>query len=169
MSVLLKKVLLLNSSYEPMTLCSAKKALTLLFLEKAETVEWRDKDFIRSVNTKMKCPSIIRLRSKTQTSRGKVQLNRKNIFKRDGFKCGYCGSTKDLTIDHIIPKSKGGKSTWENLVSACCSCNNKKDDKYYYEVGLKLRITPKVPNHIFFLREGIKKMEENWRPYLYLT
>jgi len=167
MSALLNKVLLLNSSYEPMTFCSAKKAITLLFLEKAETVEWRE-DLIRTVSSSMKCPSIIRLKRRTLTARGKVQLNKKNVFKRDGFKCAYCGETKDLTLDHVIPKSKGGKSTWENLVSACVKCNNRKDDKYYYEVGLKLRITPKAPNHIFFLRQGVKKMEENWKPYLYL-
>jgi 5-methylcytosine-specific restriction endonuclease McrA len=169
MSAILKKVLLLNSSYEPMNLCSTKKAMTLIFLDKAETVEWRDKEFIRTVNKNIKCPSIIRLKNRTRTSRGKVQLNRKNVFKRDGFKCGYCGNTKDLTIDHIIPKSKGGKSTWENLVTACISCNNKKDDKLYYEVGLKLNITPKVPNHIIFLAQSIRRMEDNWKPYLYLT
>lgn len=152
-----------------MTLCSAKKAMTLLFLEKAETVEWRDRDFIKTVSTAIKCPSIIRLKSRTRTARAKVQLNRKNIFKRDGFRCGYCGSAKDLTIDHIIPKSKGGKSTWENLVSACTSCNNKKDDKFHYDVGLKLRITPKVPNHIIFLTQSIRRIEDNWRPYLYLS
>ena len=168
MSALFHKVLLLNSSYEPMALCSAKKALTLLFLEKAETVEWRDRSFIRTVSSTMKCPSIIRLKRHLKTTRGKVQLNKKNVFKRDGFKCVYCGETKELTIDHVVPKSKGGRSTWENLVTACSSCNNTKDNKFYYEVGLKLKAQPKTPNHIFFLRQGIKQMEDNWKPYLYL-
>lgn len=168
MSVMFKKVLLLSSSYEPIAFCSMKKALTLVFLEKAESIETRSKDVVKGVGRTFQCPSVIRLKTGSRSTRIKVQLNRKNIMKRDGFKCMYCGDTKNLTVDHVFPKSKGGKTTWENLVTACNSCNNLKDNKLLHEVGLKLTTVPKAPNRIVFLRQGVRNVEENWKPYLYL-
>lgn len=169
MSPMFKKVLLLSSSYEPIAFCDMKKAITLMFLEKAEVVEMRDGEWIKCISMNYKCPSIIRLRSNNRHAKPKIQLNRKNIMKRDNFKCMYCGSTSELTIDHIVPKSKGGKTTWENLVTACNPCNNRKDNKDLHEAGLMLRTVPKMPNRITFLRQEVRMIEENWKPYLYLT
>jgi 5-methylcytosine-specific restriction endonuclease McrA len=145
-----------------------KKAMILVSLDKAETVELRPDDAIRGIGRTFPCPSVIRLKTSPRSARIKVLLNRKNVMKRDNFRCAYCGDSKNLTIDHIIPRSKGGKTTWENLVTACNTCNNKKDNKLLYETSLKLKITPRTPNRIVFLRQGVKMVEENWKPYLYL-
>lgn len=167
MSAMFKKVLLLSSSYQPISFCSMKKAIIMMFLEKAEIVQNRNDTFVMGVSNNFRCPSIIRLKEH-RPLKVKVQLNRKNIMKRDGFRCVYCGSISDLTIDHVIPKSRGGKTTWENLVTACSSCNNKKDDKLLHEAGMRLRTSPKMPNRIVFLRQEVKMIEEDWKPYLYL-
>lgn len=169
MSAILKKVLLLSSSYEPIAFCSVKKAINLMVLEKAEAIESRNDLKIKGVLRNFDCPSIVRLKHNKRHFKMKVQLNRKNVLKRDGFVCMYCGDNSNLTIDHIVPKSKGGKTAWENLVTACNRCNNLKDNKYPHEVGLKLKTTPKMPNIIMFLRQDINSIEENWKPYLYLT
>jgi len=168
MSVMFKKVLLLSSSYEPVAFCTMKKAMILVSLDKAEAVEMRPDDAIRGVGRTFPCPSVIRLKTSSRSTRIKVQLNRKNVMKRDNFKCMYCGDSKNLTIDHVLPRSKGGKTTWENLVTACNRCNNKKDDKLLHETGLKLKTVPRAPNRIVFLRQGVRAVEENWKPYLYL-
>lgn len=146
-----------------------RKAITLMVLEKAEAIETRNDLKIKGVRKSFDCPSIVRLKHNKKSFRTRVQLNRKNIMKRDGFTCMYCGDKNDLTIDHIVPKSKGGKTTWENLVTACNRCNNLKDNKFYQEVGLRLKTTPKMPNIIVFLRQEVNTIEENWKPYLYLT
>jgi 5-methylcytosine-specific restriction endonuclease McrA len=132
------KVLLLSKSYQPVAFCDVKRAIVLILLEKAEAIEVREGQSVRGVSRNFICPSIIRLKNNDR-SIIKVPLNRKNILKRDGFKCVYCGGTSDLTIDHIVPKCRGGKSSWENLVSACTKCNNKKDDKLPHEIGMSLK------------------------------
>lgn len=163
-----KKVLLLSRSYQPMALCDMKRAMVLVALEKAEPVEFRDGEWIAGVSKRFPCPSIIRLRAGVNPNI-KIQLSRKNILKRDGFCCVYCESTSELTVDHVVPKSKGGRSTWENLVTACRSCNNRKDDKLPHEAGMKMRTVPKMPNKIVFLRQEARTIEESWKPYLYIT
>lgn len=168
MSAMFKKVLLLSSSYQPITFCSMKKAITLMFLEKAEVVQHRNDVRVLGVSSNFDCPSIIRLKEH-RPLKMKVQLNRKNIIKRDGFKCVYCGSRSELTIDHVVPKSKGGKTSWENLVTACMECNNTKDNKLLHEVGMTMKTKPKMPNRIVFLRQQVSNIEDDWKPYLYIT
>jgi 5-methylcytosine-specific restriction endonuclease McrA len=168
MSAMFKKVLLLNSSYQPITFCSMKKAIILMFLEKAEVVQNRSDEKILGVSSNFNCPSIIRLKEH-RPLKIKVQLNRKNILKRDGFKCVYCESRYDLTIDHVVPKSRGGKTSWENLVTACNDCNNKKDNKLLHESGMIMRTKPRIPNRIVFLRQEVNNIEEDWKPYLYIN
>jgi len=168
MSVMFNKVLLLSKSYQPIAFCDVKRAIILVYLEKAEAVEFRELDMIRGISNNFPCPSIIRLKNNNR-SNVKIPLNRKNILKRDGFKCVYCGNTSNLTIDHIVPKSKGGKSSWENLVAACIDCNNKKDDKFLHEIGMVLKTIPRIPNKIAFLRQEVGLIDEKWKPYLYLT
>jgi 5-methylcytosine-specific restriction endonuclease McrA len=151
-----------------MALCDMKRAMILVALDKAEPVEFRDGVWISGVSKRFPCPSIIRIKTGASPNI-KIQLSRKNVLKRDGFSCVYCGSTSELTVDHVVPKSKGGKSTWENLATACRPCNNRKDDKLPHEAGMKLRTVPKMPNKIAFLRQEIRAMEESWKPYLYIT
>lgn len=111
-------------------------------------------------------PTVIRLKNYVNKPYKKIPLTRQNIFKRDGFSCGYCSSTRNLTLDHVIPKSKGGGNSWENLVTCCRSCNIKKEDKKPEEVGLKLNYKLTTPNGITLLLKT-HKVNEDWQPYIF--
>jgi len=162
-------VLILNQSYEPVSICSAKKAIILIFLTKAEIVAKRDGRVVRSINYSMPFPSVIRLARYIKVPFKKIELSRRNILKRDGFRCQYCGTkSHELTIDHIIPKSRGGSDSWDNLVSACKSCNNKKADRTPEESGLHLIKRPRRPHHILFITQYMGKVDENWKPFLFM-
>ena len=166
--ILNSKVLLLNASYEPLTICNVKKAVCLIFLGKAELIEDNTAKSLNSVSTSFPFPSVIRLIHFIKVPYKKIILTRKNILKRDRHKCGYCGrSDLPLTIDHIIPKAHGGQDTWENLVTACLPCNNRKGDRTPAEAGLKLAIKPYAPSHIMFLKNSVNRLEDSWKPYLF--
>ena len=159
----------MNQSYEPVTVCSAKKALILIFLTKAEIVARKDGQLIRSVKTSFPYPSVIRLSKFIRVPFKKVELSRKNILRRDNYRCMYCGvKSNALTIDHVIPKSRGGVDSWENLVSACITCNNKKGNRTPDEVNMALISKPRKPHHILFLKHFMGKLEENWKPFLFM-
>jgi 5-methylcytosine-specific restriction endonuclease McrA len=98
----------------------------------------------------------------------RIILSRKNILRRDNHKCQYCGSTVNLTVDHIIPKSKGGEDIWENLVTACIKCNNKKGDRTPEDAKMVLKVSPKKPSHITFIKNFLGNIDEDWKPYLYM-
>ena len=111
------RVLLLNSSYEPLLVVTAKKAILLYFTDKVEIIE-NSNNIVRSIYIEFQIPSIIRLKKYVYVKKKELSLTRKNVLKRDGHTCQYCGSiTSQLTIDHIIPKQKGGIDNWENLVA----------------------------------------------------
>ena len=123
---------------------------------------------IRTVSSEFDFPSVIRLRKYTRIPFKNIVLTRKNVMRRDGNRCQYCGSSSDLTIDHVIPKSRNGKDTWDNLVTACNKCNHKKGNKTPSEAGMNLKKEPYRPNHIIFLRDYIGHIEDPWKPYLYM-
>lgn len=159
---------MLNQSYEPLTICNVKKAIVLILLGKAELVADNERKKIHTVSKTFPWPSVIRLNDFVKVPYKKIILTRRNILKRDGHKCAYCGrGDLPLTIDHVIPKSKGGDDSWENLVAACLPCNNKKGDRTPEEAGMKLRIKPYAPNHIMFIKSAVGRMEESWKPYLF--
>ncbi|GMV52998.1 MAG: HNH endonuclease [Chlorobi bacterium] len=163
------KVLVLNQSYEPISVCSAHKALRLLFLTKAEMVEQKSSQAIRSVYLTYPFPSVIRLSTYLCVPFKKIELSRKNILRRDGFTCMYCGDRRlPLTIDHVIPRSRGGVEQWENLVCACVKCNNRKGSRTPEEAGMKLVRQPKKPNHVVFLKHYVGVVDDTWRPYLFM-
>ncbi|HKJ44500.1 MAG TPA: HNH endonuclease [Balneolales bacterium] len=161
-------VLLLNQDYQPLSICNVKKSILLLLLGKAEMIHDNPRRKIHTISDEFKFPSVIRLRSYARTPYRHIVLSRKNIMKRDGHHCQYCGSTEDLTIDHVIPKSRGGKDTWENLVTACYRCNRIKGNKTPKEASMLLKREPFRPNHIIFLRSIIGTVEDHWKPYLYM-
>jgi 5-methylcytosine-specific restriction endonuclease McrA len=100
----------------------------------------------------------------------KVVLTRRNILRRDGYKCAYCGrGDLPLTVDHIIPKARGGDDIWENLISACTKCNNKKGDRTPEEARMPLIYRPFKPNHVMFIKNVVGKLDDKWKPYLYLS
>jgi len=170
MSTLKTQVLVLNQNYEPMTITNAKKAIILIYLGKAELVEKHDSVLVRSVTVALPMPSIVRLTRYISVPRKRIVLSRKNIVKRDGHRCQYCGTTHGpITVDHVIPKGRGGKDTWENLVCACTRCNNKKGNRTPEEANMTLARRPQKPSHIFFIRYFIGKLDNRWKPYLFMN
>ena len=165
--MLKKPVLVLNQNYEPLSVCSVRRALLLVLRGKAETVE-KLGGVIRSVSQDYPVPSVVRLGRYIHAPRRKVVLSKRNILKRDNHQCQYCGR-KDgkLTVDHIVPRTNGGTGTWENLVCACVSCNSKKGERRPDEVGLALRSKPKRPNNVSFIRNVIGAEDQRWKPYLF--
>lgn len=162
------QVLLLNQSYEPLQICNMRRAIILIFLGKAHSVEQFD-DEIRSVSYSIKMPAVIRIYSYINLPRNSIVLTRKNILKRDSLSCQYCGTkSSPLTVDHITPKVKGGKDSWENLTTACVSCNNKKGNRTLREANLKLLSKPRVPSRITFIQRFVRTPIKEWRPYLFM-
>lgn len=161
-----QSVLVLNQDYTPCTICPVHRAFLLVFLKKAELISASTGMALRTVTDSYPFPSVVRLNKYVHLPYRGVVLTRQNIFRRDGFACQYCGTTKDLTIDHIIPRSKKGRSTWKNMVTACKSCNAKKGDLFLEESGMVLRSKPYKPSYILFLRDFSGVVEEAWRPFL---
>ncbi len=141
-----------------------------MYLGKAELVLDDKRKMLRTVNKNFPWPSIIRLSFFVSVPYKRVVLTRKNILRRDNYKCAYCGrSDLPLTIDHILPKAKGGTDSWENLICACTLCNNKKGDRTPVEARMELLYRPFRPSHIMFIKNVVRKLDENWKPYLYLS
>ena len=166
--ILNKKVLLLNSSYEPLNIVNAKKAIIMMLLDKVDYVE-KTNIFINSVNSKLLLPSIVKLKSYIYIKKRKLSLTRKNIFIRDNYICQYCNKKEcQLTIDHVVPKYKGGRDSWENLVSACSSCNLKKGNNYVEDINMQLLKKPIKPSYILHLQKYADKDHSTWKPYLFM-
>lgn len=163
------RVLVLNQNYEPLSVCSAKRALIMQLLGKVEIVETYDGLRVHSVSRSIPLPSVVRLGTYIRVPFKKILLTRKNIIKRDHHMCQYCRDTRGaMTVDHVIPKSFGGDDTWENMVCACERCNNRKGDRLPEQVGMKLIRKPRRPSHITFIQSFIGISDRRWRPYLFL-
>ncbi|MHB0929689.1 MAG: HNH endonuclease [Candidatus Nanopelagicales bacterium] len=160
-------VLLLNQNYEPLSLCSARRAILLVWSGKAEVIKHTE-CYIRSVSATFSIPAVIRLLIFVRiTRRLNVQLTKQNILRRDHKVCQYCGRTEvQMTVDHVVPKSQGGLDTWENLVCACSSCNNRKGDNTPERVGMRLLKIPRKPNLVSFLFTHKGSFSESWKSYL---
>ncbi len=163
-----KKVLVLNADYRALAVCNVYKAFLLVYMQKAEITDTKKKIKLRTVSKSYDVPSVIRLNKYVHIPYKGIMMTRQNIFKRDGNECQYCKSKKNLTIDHVIPKSRGGKSTWENLVTACRRCNTSKGSKTLEEAGMKLSKKPFKPSFVMFLRDFSGTTDENWNSYLNL-
>jgi 5-methylcytosine-specific restriction endonuclease McrA len=163
------RVLVLNQDYQALSICNIERAFLLLFLKKAELVVEDETRELRSVSKSFKFPCVIRLYRYVKMPYQKVTLTRSNIFRRDDNQCVYCGAKNNLTIDHVIPKSQGGKDTWENLVTACQDCNARKGDRTPEASGMELRRKPFRPSYIIFLsRYNNSQAPDSWLPYLML-
>ena len=138
------KVLVLNSDYTPLNVTDIRRGFILVIKGKAEVVKEDTKKIVTTIGEFVR-PLIIRLLNYVGFRHGAIKVNRRRILKRDGYECGYCGSKRNLTIDHIIPRSKGGTNTWKNMVTCCNRCNNEKDNKTPEQAGMKLRVTPYEP------------------------
>lgn len=164
-----RNVLVLNQNYEPLSVCTVKRAIVLVYLGKAEIIEKHDGYMIRSVSLSFQVPSVVRLGFYIKVPNKRILLTRKNIIKRDGHRCQYCGQNHgSMTVDHVIPKIYGGNDTWENLVCACLKCNNIKGNRTPEQAELKLLRRPKRPNHITFIQQFIGISDQRWKQYLFL-
>ncbi len=159
-------VLVLNADFSTISLCSVERAFLLTYLQKADILSDNKEKALHSIDLVFPYPSVIRIKKYINIPYKGVVLTRHNIFKRDQYNCQYCGTDKNLTIDHLIPKSKGGQSTWTNLVTACQTCNSKKGDFTPEEVGLKLQKRPYKPSYIMFLRNNLQSIRTDWLPFL---
>ena len=162
-------VLVLNQDYSALTVCSVERAVVLMHLQKVHLVEAADGRQIRSPSVEMPWPSIVRLKQYANVPYKRVMLSRKIVLKRDQNTCHYCGAQTNLTIDHVVPKSRGGRDTWENLVAACVTCNNQKGDSTPDEAGMELARRPFRPSYVMFLRDFAGEIEDTWKPYLFLS
>jgi 5-methylcytosine-specific restriction endonuclease McrA len=139
-------VLVLNQNYEPLNVCQTKRAVVLLISGKAEIVV-NSRGYIHTPTAQFPRPSVIRLENQVRRPRVRISLTRRAIFRRDNFTCQYCGiQSNHLTIDHVMPRHRGGAHVWENVVSACPECNRKKGGKTLEEVRMVPRRKPVEPS-----------------------
>ena len=163
------RALVLNFDFSPVSVCTVERAFLLIYRDKAEQVQSFDSLQLRTVSRAYPVPAVVRLLRYVKIPYRSVELTRNNIFRRDSFECQYCGSVRDLTLDHVIPRSKGGGSNWKNLVTACKSCNARKGDFTPEEVGLPLKQAPFKPSYIMFLRDFSGFEFDEWIPYLQIA
>src|SRR3954462_6133314 len=144
-------VLVLNATYEPLNVCSVRRACVLLLKDKAEVVAAADRE-IRSASATFPHPTVIRLITYVRAPRLYARkITRKAGFARDGYSCQYCGATSRLTVDHVVPRSRGGGTSWENMVTSCAPCNPRKADRLCHEAGMQPRTRPRPPAPLGFL------------------
>ncbi|HPC12122.1 MAG TPA: HNH endonuclease, partial [candidate division Zixibacteria bacterium] len=163
-----RRVLLLNQNYEPLSVCSAKRAIVLVIEGKAEMIESADGLKLRTVRTSYSLPSVVRLWNFRKVPLKRIMLTRKNIILRDDGRCQYCGANKGpMTVDHVIPRTEGGSDSWSNLVCACERCNNLKGNRTPEQAGMGLLRRPTRPSYITFIQRNYG-VADQWRPYLFL-
>lgn len=164
-----KRVLMLDQGYVPHRVVSWQRAVCLLYSGAAEVIETYD-DVIRSPSVSMHLPCVIRLVKRARTKKQSIKFSRKNVLTRDGYTCQYCCkefSPNELNYDHVLPRSRGGKTTWENVVASCYPCNAKKGNRTLDEAGMALRKAPRKPAWLpISNRVDTHVMPEQWRPYL---
>ncbi|HJP40361.1 MAG TPA: HNH endonuclease [Dehalococcoidia bacterium] len=160
-------VLVLNQNYEPLNVCTARRAIGLVLRGRAEVIEI-GKGALRSATRHFPLPSVIRLVNYIKRPSPRVRLSRKEIFARDGWTCMYCGrKTSELTVDHVIPRHKGGEHTWQNLVAACRGCNHRKAGQTPAEAKFELLKKPKEPRvSYYYLFRSYLDANDGWRKFV---
>lgn len=160
-------VLVLNQTYEPLSLCCVRRAVVLVFGGKAEVLE-NSRGELHSVTQVFPIPSVIRLVYMVKRPHRQRKLTKLEVFNRDRYTCQYCGrQTKELTLDHIIPRRLGGEHNWENVVSACKVCNRRKGGRTPKEAGMKLLLEPRTPrNDGFYIPYHYLSSHDEWKKYV---
>ena len=163
----MQNVLVLNASYEPLNVTSVRRAYVLVFKGKAELIEQLDTP-LHSASDTYPWPHVIRLVQYVRVPRAvQRKISRRALFARDNWRCAYCGTTGGkLTLDHVVPRSRGGDSVWENVVTSCAPCNLRKGDRLPEEVAMELRYLPKPPTPVLFIRLAAPQIPVGWQPYL---
>jgi 5-methylcytosine-specific restriction endonuclease McrA len=163
------EVLVLNSDYEPLNVCHMRRAMVMVYLGKADVLHAHDMP-VPVPEAVIPKPSVVKLRHHVRRPLPELKLSRRTVFARDQYTCQYCGSaTKDLTIDHVVPKRHGGPTAWENLVCSCRRCNMKKGDKMLHQTSMKLMRQPHRPRYIPYIsltKYLIGRKNDVWKDYL---
>lgn len=159
-------VLVLNASYEPIHVTSLHRAVVLVLKEKAEVLE-QSEIAIRTTGGSFVKPQVIRLTYLVRVPRYEARkITRRALFARDGWTCQYCGATTRLTMDHVVPRSRGGGSGWDNIVASCAPCNARKADHLPAEIRMFPRTRPRPPSPEVFIRVAAPHRPISWEPYL---
>ena len=158
---------MLNATFEPINVCTVRRAVVLLLKDKAEVIEaadWR----LHSATSTMSRPVVIRLVNYVRIPRDthRRKITRRAVFARDDWTCQYCGARSNLTVDHVIPRSKGGSSGWDNIVASCAPCNRRKGNSLLRQSGMRLSRTPSTPNPNVFIQVASPTIPAAWRAYL---
>jgi 5-methylcytosine-specific restriction endonuclease McrA len=157
--------LVLNATYEPLCVVTQRRALLLVLARKAVPLEL-SATVLHSATASVSAPTVVRLvRFVKVPFHGHVPLTRRALFARDGGRCAYCGANA-ATIDHVVPRSRGGRHEWTNVVSACHRCNHLKADRPITELGWRLRVAPRAPSGVAWRIIGTGRSDPNWAPYL---
>jgi 5-methylcytosine-specific restriction endonuclease McrA len=158
-------VLVLNASYEPLGVVPMRRALVLVLTKKAVCLE-ASGVFMHSATCAVPAPSVVRLTRFVRVPfRGPVPLTRGALFARDGGRCVYCGGVA-TSVDHVVPRSRGGKHSWDNVVAACRRCNHVKADRHLAEIGWRMRHQPAPPSGLAWRIIGTGHRDPRWMPYL---
>jgi 5-methylcytosine-specific restriction endonuclease McrA len=161
----MRSALVLNASYDPLSVVPARRAACLVLADKAEIVE-DDGGLIRSANLSLPSPLVIRLRYMVKVPyRRSASLSRRGVFARDDYRCQYCGAHAD-SIDHVVPRSRGGLNVWENVAAACRPCNLAKRDRTPDEAGMRLARPCRAPRATAWVVVSVARVPEAWKPYL---
>jgi 5-methylcytosine-specific restriction endonuclease McrA len=161
----MRSALVLNATYEPLSIVPARRAACLVLAEKAEIVH-DDGTEIHSARLNIPSPTVIRLRYVVKVPYQRVAaLSRRAIFARDEHRCQYCGRAAD-SIDHVFPRSRGGSHAWDNVAAACRPCNLFKRDRTPTEAGMRLSRPPRAPRELAWVVIAIGRVPEDWKPYL---
>jgi len=159
------RALLLNASFEPLCVVSSRRAVVLVLKDKAEIVHRNGAEF-RSERRSVPVPSVIRLVHFVRVPyRATAPLSRRAVFARDNHRCQYCSASAE-NLDHVVPRSRGGPHTWENVVASCRACNARKEDRLPLECGMKLRRSPTAPHATTSLIASAGPIADDWQPYL---
>ena len=162
------RVLVLNASYEPINVCTVRRAAVLVLKQRAEILE-RSEWSLHAENFTMPRPTVIRLTTYVRIPRDahSRKITRRALFARDRWTCQYCGNERGtLTIDHVVPRSKGGASSWENIVTCCGPCNRRKGDRLPTQANMHPRRKPRVPNPTVFVHVATPTIPSAWQQYL---
>jgi 5-methylcytosine-specific restriction endonuclease McrA len=161
-------VLVLNASYEPINVCTVRRAAILILKQRAEMLE-RSDWALHAENFTLPRPAVIRLLTYVRIPRDahRRKITRRAVFARDRWTCQYCGVERGhLTVDHVIPRSKGGPSTWDNIVTCCAPCNRRKGDRLPTQANMVPKHVPKAPNPTIFIHVAAPTIPATWEQYL---
>lgn len=163
-------VLVLDADWQPLRIAPWTRAITDLFLGRVEVIEYSRDRAIRCVNHDVPMPAVVRVLRRIRRRKEPIRFSRLHVFTRDDFSCAYCGvrvDAEDLTFDHVLPRSAGGRTTWENVVACCVPCNSRKANRTPEQAGMRLRRKPVRPEHlpVVTVRRNIRQVPPEWRPY----